>query len=110
MSALYIGAGLNHFINPRIYIRIIPPYLPAPHLINYASGISEILLGILLLVEMTRHLAALGIIVMLVLFMLVHIYMLQQSLRQDHYLIAPTIAWLRLLLQPVLIAWAYWHT
>jgi uncharacterized membrane protein len=30
MALIYIVAGLNHFRNPRLYLKIIPPYLPNP--------------------------------------------------------------------------------
>src|SRR5689334_12717840 len=57
MAVGYVAAGINHFWHPRFYLRIMPPYLPAPHLLNYASGIIEILLGVLLLVKTTRPFA-----------------------------------------------------
>jgi uncharacterized membrane protein len=110
MAALYVGAGFNHFLRPRFYLKIIPPYFPQPEILNYASGIAEIVCGLCLLYQVTRVWAAWGIIVMLVLFMVVHVYMLQQATRQPHYMVTPAVAWLRLLLQPVLIAWAFWHT
>lgn len=109
MVILYIGAGINHFVHPKAYLRIMPPYLPAHQFLIYASGIAEITLGILLLLKTTQRFAAWSIALMLVLFLSVHIYMLQQSLRHESYYITPAIAWLRLLLQPVLIAWALWY-
>ena len=38
-------AGLNHFLNPRFYLRIMPPWLPAHEAVNVASGAAEILGG-----------------------------------------------------------------
>lgn len=38
-------AGLNHFLNPRFYLRIMPPWLPAHRAMNVASGAAEILGG-----------------------------------------------------------------
>jgi len=35
-------AGVNHFINPRFYLAIMPPYLPRHRELNYASGAAEI--------------------------------------------------------------------
>lgn len=34
-------AGLNHFLNPAFYERTIPPALPEPTTLVYASGIAE---------------------------------------------------------------------
>ena len=110
MSFLYIAAGINHFVKPRFYLRIMPTYLPAHELLNYLAGIAEIILGVLLLFKTTRVYAAWGIAFMLLAFMVVHIFMLQQALKQENYLITPTAAWIRLGLQFVLIAWALWHT
>lgn len=109
MAALYMAAGANHFLQPAMYLRIIPPYFPHPTAISYASGIAEIILGALLLFKKTRYWAAWGITFMLVLFFAVHIYMLQQALVHKDYYISPAVAWGRLLLQPFLIAWALWH-
>ena len=110
MATGYIAAGINHFWHPRFYLRIMPPYLAAPHLLNYASGIIEILLGVLLLVKTTRPFAAWGIAGMLLVFMVVHIYMLRQALHQPGYFISVPTAWLRLFLQPILIVLALWYT
>jgi len=110
MAFLYIAAGINHFIKPRFYLRIMPTYLPAHEMLNYASGIAEIILGSLLLFKTTRIYAAWGIAIMLMAFMVVHIFMLQQALKQENYLITPTAAWTRLGLQFILIAWALWYT
>lgn len=110
MALLYIAAGINHFWHPRFYLRLMPPYLPAPQLLNHASGIVEIVLGILLVTKSTRPFAAWSIAAMLAVFMLIHIYMVQQALRQPGYFMSPAAAWLRLFLQPVLIAWALWYT
>jgi uncharacterized membrane protein len=110
MALIYIAAGINHFWHPRFYLRLMPPYLPAPQLLNHLSGTMEIVLGVLLLVKTTRLLAAWGIAAMLLVFMVVHVYMLQQALHQPGYFMSVRAAWLRLLLQPVLIAWALWYT
>ena len=109
MALGYVAAGINHFWHPRFYLRLMPPYLPSPYLLNHLSGIAEISLGLLLLLKTTRPVAAWLLAAMLVVFTLVHVYMLQQALRQPHYFVSPLAAWLRLLLQPLLIAWALWY-
>ncbi len=106
MAALYVAAGVNHFVRPRMYERIIPPYLPAPEMLNYAAGAAEVILGVALLFPALRPWAAWGIIALLVAVFPANLYMYQQG--------APGIpAWallLRLPLQGVLIAWAWWYT
>ncbi len=110
MALLFVLAGINHFWHPKTYLRIMPPYLPMPQLLNYVSGIAEITLGIMLCFKVTQKLAAWSIAIMLVLFFSVHIYMLQQSLNKAPYALSPAMAWGRLLVQPLLIAWALWYT
>ena len=65
MATLYILAGLNHFRNPGMYVRIIPPNFPRPGLLNKISGLAEIFLGILLCFPWFTGFAAYGIIALL---------------------------------------------
>lgn len=104
MAAFYTAAGANHFVNPRMYERIIPPFLRFKRLINYVSGVAEIVLGVLLLTGF-RPLAAWGIIVLLVLVFPANVYHLMQ--RGAGMKIPQWMLWLRLPLQAVLIWWAY---
>lgn len=107
---LYIGAGINHFWHPDFYFAIIPSYFPNPYLINITAGISEITLGILLIFSTTRKFAAYMIAVMLVLFIPVHVYMIQKGGCMNELVCIPLWkAWLRLAFQPLLILWALWH-
>lgn len=45
----FVLAGLNHFLNPRFYLRIMPPWLPAHRAMNAASGAAEIAGGLALM-------------------------------------------------------------
>lgn len=65
IAALFVGAGVLHFVIPRSYAAIVPPSLPAPLLLVYASGACEILGGIGVLVPRARRLAAIGLIALL---------------------------------------------
>lgn len=105
MSALYLLAGINHFINPKTYIKIIPSWLPNPVWINYVSGMAEIILGILLLLNCTRTLAAWGIIALLITIFPANIQMSINFYHANHSKFWWTIA--RLPLQVLLIAWAW---
>jgi len=107
----YIAAGLNHFVNPDGYIKIIPDYLPHPDQLNYIAGAMEIIFGAMLIFPSTRHLGATLLIILLALFTPVHVTMLQQApLWVGKLYVTPLIAWLRLLFQPVLMLWLYWQT
>jgi uncharacterized membrane protein len=108
LCVFFVAAGLNHFINPAFYLKIMPPYLPWHHFLNYLSGFLEIVLGVLLLAPAFTRVAAWGLIALLIAVFPANIHMaLNPQLYPD---ISPTALWLRLPLQGVFIAWAYLYT
>lgn len=108
MAGLYIAAGLNHFRKPKMYLRLMPDYIPAHLTMVYISGVAEVILGALLLFPATRIWAAWGIIILLILVFPANIQMaLDFYARKNPYL---WIAIIRLPLQFVLIWWAWIYT
>lgn len=110
MIIFYLVAGFNHFYNPASYWRIIPDYMPFPHIINIAAGFFEFLFAVLLIFKSTRQIAAYGVMLMLLAFLPVHIDMLihAPSVLGGSLVVTPLIAWIRLVvLQPMLILWAW---
>ena len=108
MASLFILAGLNHFRVPKIYLRMMPHYLPAHKSLNYISGAAEIILGVLLCLQETTVAAAWGIIVLLIAVFPANLYMYTNP---KAALGLPK--WLRLLrlqLQLLLIEWVYLYT
>ena len=105
MAGLYALAGIMHFIRPKMYLRIMPRYLPNHKLLVFLSGLAEISLGIGLCLEQTKNLSIFGIMVMLVVFLPVHFYML--SNKKAAAGIPQWILILRIPLQFVLMYWAY---
>jgi uncharacterized membrane protein len=108
LCVLFVLAGLNHFINPAFYLKIMPPYLPWHLFLVYLSGFFQIALGVLLLVPALTRIAAWGLIALLIAVFPANIQMaINPQLYSD---INPLAFWLRLPWQAVLIAWAYGHT
>ena len=108
MSLFYIIAGINHFINPVWYVRIVPPILPFKIVIVYITGILEIVLGALLFFPNTRFIAGWGLVIFLFAIYPANIYVaLTNGKAMDT---TPIIAWGRLPFQFALIAIAYWHS
>lgn len=107
MAAMYIVAGLMHFIKPKLYLRIMPRYLPNHKMLVYLSGLAEILLGVGLCFSLTKNLAIYGIILMLAIFLLVHFYMLSGEKASAG--IPKWLLILRIPLQFFLMYWAYWY-
>lgn len=108
MALLYLGAGINHFIFPRQYQKVVPDYFKNKKFINEASGVAEIILGIALFIPATTHLAAWGVIALLIAIFPANIYHLQQ--KGAGMKIPVWLLWVRIPIQFVFIAWAYWHT
>jgi uncharacterized membrane protein len=104
---LFVLAGVNHFVNPGFYLKIMPPYLPLHLESVYVSGVFEIVLGALLLFKRWAWLAGWGLILLLIAIFPANIYVYQH---QELIPGTPILHLLRLPLQGVLILWAYWYT
>ena len=107
LAVFFVVAGINHFVHPAFYARIVPPWLPAHDLLVQLSGICEILGGIGVLVPKTRRLSGVGLIALLV---AVFPANLQMALHPELYadVAAAPALYIRLPLQLVLIAWVGW--
>ncbi len=75
LAAFFILAGLNHFVNKKFYMSMMPPYLPAHTALVYVSGLFEILGGIGVLFAKTRKWAGYGLIALMVAVFPANIYM-----------------------------------
>ena len=105
MAGMYILAGLMHFVKPKMYMRIMPQYLPNHKALVYLSGIAEVLLGIGLCLPALKDISIYGIIAMLMVFLLVHFYML--SSKKASAGIPQWLLVLRIPFQFVLMYWAF---
>ena len=107
MAILYFMAGIMHFLKPKLYKRIIPPFFKNKDLINRLSGGAEIILAVGLLTPL-QSFAAWGIILLLIAVFPANIYHLQQ--KGAGMKVPLWVLWLRLPLQILLIWWAYQFT
>ena len=108
MIAAYIFAGVNHFINPALYISIMPPWLPWHRELVILSGICEILFAVLMIFPSTRRLGAWCIILLLLAVFPANIQMMINFIREDNKDL--WISVIRLPVQILLIWWAYIFT
>ncbi len=104
LGLCFVAAGLNHFIVPRFYLPIMPPFLPWPLALIYVSGVAEILGGLGVLVPPVRKVAGWGLILLLVAVFPANLYAAFHGVGS----IPPWILWVRLPFQGVFIAWVYW--
>ena len=106
-SIFYTYAGYSHFKKSWFFYKITPPLLqPYKKTINVIVGVAEIMGGIGLLIPQTRVIAAWGIIALLIAVFPANIYMLTSG--GAGMKISKTFLWIRLPLQFVLIAMAYY--
>jgi len=113
MGALYVVAGLLHFVVPSLYVQIVPPILPAPLALVYLSGVAEVGVGVGVVVPRTRRYAAWATIALLVAVFPANVYMAVSMVTVEGLPggdPSPLVRWARLPLQGVLILWAYWYT
>ncbi len=108
LGLIFIVAGAFHFQKPKMYIRIIPPYLPSPSTLVVISGITEMISGFLLINSESQSIGAWAIIAQLVAFIPVHIYMLQNE--RAAMKLPKWVLILRVPLQFGLMYWAYLYT
>ena len=88
----------------------MPPQLPYPLGLVYLSGFYEILGGIGLLVPPVSQAAAWGLLALFIAVYPANINMAVNLIKIEHIPNSPWVHVVRLPLQAVLIAWAWWYT
>ncbi|HJR45778.1 MAG TPA: DoxX family membrane protein [Actinomycetota bacterium] len=96
-------AGLNHFLNPAFYERIVPPGLPATEALVYGSGVAEIAGALGTLHPRTRRAAGWFLIATLVAVYPANIYM---AVEADRFSDIPR--WALLARLPLQFLFVYW--
>ena len=108
MSLFYVSVGINHFLNPEWFVKIVPPILlEFDYELVYLSGVCEVIFGLLILIPKARYYAAWGLILTLAAVFPANIYLAQTNgVAMDT---TAAVAWYRLPFQTVFILLAYWH-
>ncbi len=101
-----ISSGIYHFVNPAFYDALMPEFFPKL-LANYAAGAAEILLGVGLILPKWRVRAAWGVVILMLIFFPLHIWDL---FKEQPALGSKQAAIIRIPVQFLFIAWAYWLT
>ena len=108
MAAFYFCVGVLHMVKPKLFLKIIPPYLPKPLLLVFLSGVAEMLLGIGLMIPATQTLSAWGVILLLIAVFPANLYMYQKG--GAAFGLSDRVLFWRLPIQLLLILWAYFYT
>ena len=101
----FVLAGAMHFIRPRLYRQIVPPYLPAPDAIVYVSGLAEAAGGVGLMVAPWRARARWWLVATLVAIFPANLHMARHPEQYPRIPGGARSLKLRLPFQAVFIAW-----
>ena len=110
LATIFLISGCLHFLAPDVYLRVMPPWLPAHRLLVHLSGAAELLGAIGLLIPATRHASAWGLAILLIAVLPANIYMATSHLRLPGIMGQSWAQWLRVPLQIPLIYWAWLYT
>ena len=103
-----VAAGINHFVNPEFYLKIVPSALPYPDALVYLSGVAEIAGALGTMHPRTRRAAGWFLIATLVGVYPANIYM---AFDADRFASIPQWAlWARLPLQFLFVYWVWLAT
>lgn len=106
LGITFIGAGINHFANPRHYEWIVPPSLKGrAQSVVAVSGVAEVAGGLGVLLPWTRRSAGLGLIALLAAVFPANLYMARAH--EDFRKIPRWALYARLPLQPLMMLWAW---
>jgi uncharacterized membrane protein len=105
LGLFFIQAGVNHFVMPKPYRRIVPPGIGDPDTLVKLSGVAEIVGGLGVFPRRTRRPAGLGLIALLAAVFPANLYMARNP---ELFRRIPRWAlYGRLPLQPLAMLWAW---
>jgi uncharacterized membrane protein len=107
-AVFFTAAGVMHFARPTPYLKIMPPFIPAPLMMVYFSGAAEIGGGIGLTADRLRRMAGWGLAALLIAVFPANIYMATAHVQVTANPVPGWLLWGRLALQPPMIWWVVW--
>jgi uncharacterized membrane protein len=105
LAAFFVGAGVNHFVIPRVYKQIVPPGMGDPETLVRVSGVAEIAGGVGVLLPRTRRLSGFGLIALLAAVFPANLYMARNPAKFKK--IPAWALYARLPLQPLAMWWTW---
>jgi uncharacterized membrane protein len=110
LAAFFVFAGTMHFVIPKRYEAIMPPYLPRHREAVVVSGAAEIVGGLMVLHPRTRVVAGTWLVAVLAAVFPANVHMAlnpDQVKGLDTDRVPRWALWARLPLQPLMMVWAW---
>jgi uncharacterized membrane protein len=110
LTGFFTVAGTMHFVLPRQYEAIVPPYVPRHREAVQVSGAAEIVGGLAVARPATRRLARWWLLALLVAVFPANVHMAlnpEQVKGIDLRRVPPWALWARLPLQPLMMWWVW---
>ena len=105
LGLFFIGSGINHFVIPGAYRKIVPPGMGDAATLVVVSGVAEVAGGLAVFPRHTRRPAGLGLIALLAAVFPANLYMARHA---ERFARIPRWAlYARLPLQPLAMLWAW---
>lgn len=98
--------GLSHFYKYDELLPMIPNFLPFPGFIVYFTGVIEIILAVGLMIPKTRRWSSMMLVLYFIAVFPANIIKAMNALEIEGSFNSPVMSWVRLLFQPIFIAWA----
>lgn len=112
LAAFFTLAGTLHFIRPKAYEAIVPPYVPARRQAVQVSGVAELAGGLALVSPATRRAARWWLLALLIAVFPANVHMAldpqqvaERGVAADR--IPRWLLWARLPLQPLCMLWVW---
>jgi uncharacterized membrane protein len=110
LSGFFVLAGTMHFVRPRYYQAIVPPYVPRHREVVIVSGVAEIVGGVAAAPRRSRRLARWWLLGLLAAVFPANVHMAvspEQVPGLDLDRIPGWALWARLPLQPLMMWWVW---
>lgn len=108
IGSLFILAGILHFVKPKLFMKIMPDYLPWHRVLVLVSGFFEMAGGIGIMISSLQFYASWGLILLLISVFPANFEMFRKYYRKRGLTLYVWALLLRLPLQFLLIWWVYW--
>jgi uncharacterized membrane protein len=108
LGYLFIFTGISHFLLTKGMAKMVPPFIPAPELVIYLSGIIELVLARALIRGWKMPQTGWAVIAFLAVVFPSNIYAAMARVDFGGHAVGPSYLWIRTPFQLFLIAWTYY--